>query len=220
MPCWLLAAAALPGACGRPGEAPPAAAAAVSRLEIPGVQLRLRTAGPADGPPILLLHGASFSSATWEQLGTIRLLAQAGWRVYAVDLPGFGESPAGGPPPEQWVAAIYDALGLQSAALLAASMSGRAALPFVAAQPERVTHFVAVAPVAVAANLAALQGSPVRTLVIWSDADTVVPVADGHSLAAAMPGARLFLMPGAPHPCYMGDTAAFHAALLEFLSAR
>lgn len=191
-----------------------------SRLPIPGASLLLRSAGPPEGPPILLLHGASFSSATWEELGTITLLAQAGWRVFAVDLPGFGASAAGGPPPEQWVEAILDRLGIQAAALLAPSMSGTAALSFVAAHPERVTLFIAVAPVGVTEKLSKIQGSPVPTLLIWSDVDKVVPLADGQRLAAAMAQARLFVMPGAPHPCYLGDTAAFHAAVFEFLAAR
>jgi len=206
---------ALLAACS--GPAAPTVTIRESRVAIPGLSLFLRSAGPAKGPPILLLHGAAFSSATWAELGTIALLAQSGWQVFAVDLPGFGASPAGGPPPEELVGAILDALQLRAAALLAPSMSGRAALAFLAAHPERVTRFIGVAPVSGPEKLSELQGCAVPTLLIWSDADPVVPTEQGRQLAAAMAHARLFLMPGAPHPCYLGDTAAFHAALLEFL---
>lgn len=43
---------------------------------------------------MVLLHGKAFNSHTWEQLGTLQLLAQRGYRAVALDLPG--ESPAPG----------------------------------------------------------------------------------------------------------------------------
>ena len=34
------------------------------------------------------LHGATLTSETWEETGTIQSLASAGYRVIAVDIPG------------------------------------------------------------------------------------------------------------------------------------
>jgi pimeloyl-ACP methyl ester carboxylesterase len=46
--------------------------------------------GPADGPPILLVHGTAAWSGFWSAVSSH--LAAAGWRVIAVDLPTFGYS--------------------------------------------------------------------------------------------------------------------------------
>ncbi|HZG87858.1 alpha/beta hydrolase [Paenibacillus sp.] len=46
--------------------------------------------GPEDGPPLLLLHGIPGSSHAWEEAGA--LLGEAGFRVVAPDLLGFGGS--------------------------------------------------------------------------------------------------------------------------------
>ena len=37
---------------------------------------------------MVLLHGQAFSSKTWEELGTLALLATNGFQALAMDLPG------------------------------------------------------------------------------------------------------------------------------------
>lgn len=44
-------------------------------------------AEPGAARNVLLLHGAKYSAQTWQELGTLSLLADAGFRVAAVDLP-------------------------------------------------------------------------------------------------------------------------------------
>ena len=59
----------------------------VARLDVDGIDVFYRYAGPQDAPPILLLHGFPSSSHQFRHL--IPLLAK-NFRVYAPDLPGFG----------------------------------------------------------------------------------------------------------------------------------
>jgi pimeloyl-ACP methyl ester carboxylesterase len=71
-----------------------------------------------NGRTVVLLHGKNFTAATWE--GTIRVLAQAGYRVVAPDQVGFGKSakPAHYQYSFQQLAhntrALLDSIGVQS----------------------------------------------------------------------------------------------------------
>lgn len=189
----------------------------MDRVTFEGASLRVRRAGPERGPAVLLLHGAAFTSASWEEMGVLTALGAAGYRTFAVDLPGFGESGAGGPTPERLLPALMDALGLRRAAIVAPSMSGNFALPCVAEHPERVTKFVAVAPVGVPAWVERLRGSMVPTLIVWSDTDQVVAPDRAELLAGAMARARIHWMRGAPHPCYVTDPKGFTEEVARFL---
>jgi pimeloyl-ACP methyl ester carboxylesterase len=58
-----------------------------------GLSLFYRKASPPvtvtpSGQTILLLHGRSFTSETWQKCGTMDLMAAVGHLVVAVDLPG------------------------------------------------------------------------------------------------------------------------------------
>ena len=113
-------------------------------VEVEGGQVHYLVDGPASGRPVVLLHGASFSAATWEQLGTLRLLAEAGHRVYAVDLPGYGQSAPATASPQTWLRALFDQLGIASAVVVSPSMSGQYALPLVTAEPDRAAFHTEV----------------------------------------------------------------------------
>lgn len=63
---------------------------APTRIESNGVTLCVHLAGPEDGQPVLLVHGWPELAYSWKnQIGP---LAQAGYRVIAPDLRGFGGS--------------------------------------------------------------------------------------------------------------------------------
>jgi len=174
-------------------------------------------AGPEDGPPVLLLHGARFDSSTWAELGTLELLASAGFRALAVDLPGFGKSPASELGPAEFAGLLVRSACQGRPVLVAPSMSGRFALPLIAKQPELVAGFVAVAPVGIPQHVDALSRAGLPTLAIWGELDRVVPLEHADLLVARVPGAAKAVLAGARHPSYLDSPDEFHRLLIDFV---
>lgn len=118
------------------------------RVGAAGVRSFYLEAGRPGAPPVVLLHGlgatsASFLPMQWD-------LARD-HHVFAVDLPGFGESdkPIRALDPAyfaRWLVAWMDAVGLPRAHLVGNSMGGRVALEVGLTAPSRVDRLVLLAP--------------------------------------------------------------------------
>jgi 3-oxoadipate enol-lactonase len=70
-------------------------------------------------------------------------------------------------------------------------------------------------------NLASAPYGSLRmpTLVIWGEADGMIPVERGRRLAESVPGARFVGLPGVGHTCQVEAPVEFAAALAPFLDA-
>jgi pimeloyl-ACP methyl ester carboxylesterase len=200
----------------RAEEASSMSAVTPFEVQVDGQSIHGRAAGPAAGVPVLLLHGMAFDSGTWEKLGTLAALADAGFRAVAVDLPGFGQSKAAHADPPHFLEKLVPALGLEHPVIVSPSMSGRFSLPYVLAHPDRVAGFVPVAPVGAVEYAARLGASSVPALVVWGERDQVFPPSQAATLAAAFSDSRVLLLPGASHPAYLDEPELFHRELLAF----
>lgn len=201
------------GACGQPEPG----ALMEDDIQVAGTTIHYRAAGPPDGDVILLLHGAAFSSATWQELGTLQLLADAGYRAIAVDLPEKGESEKWPHVLEGFLIELVDAMDIEKCAVVAPSMSGAYAFPFVTIHEHRVSSFAALAPVRAGQFLPAMKQTKLPVLVMWGENDSVIPLQLGKRLVEATPNARLTVFEGAGHAFYMQATADFHQELMQFL---
>jgi pimeloyl-ACP methyl ester carboxylesterase len=123
-------------------------------VAVTGGRLATIQDGPADGPPIVLLHGAS-ANASDPMEGIGRRLAARGFRVIAFDRPGFGWSDriadAETAAPTVQARLIAEALAhmdVGPAIVLGHSWAGSLALALALDHPERVSALVLAAPVA------------------------------------------------------------------------
>lgn len=185
--------------------------------QVAGSRVHYLAAGPTDGRPVVLLHGASFQAKTWQDIGTLDELAQAGCRAYAIDLPGYGESPGAAVDPKGWLGELLDRLKVVKPVVVSPSMSGRFSLPLVTSNPERLSGYVAAAPGPILNYKDRLHRITVPVLAVWGETDRVVSHSLQDLLVESAPKARKVIIAGAGHAPYMQDAATFHAELLRFL---
>jgi len=175
------------------------------------------TAGNRGCRDILLLHGMKFQAQTWRDLKTLSELADAGYHAVALDLPGFGKSPATDLDPDTVLTSFIQAEQLDRPVLVGPSMGGRVALEFALAHPNAVSGLILVGAVGVAENQARLAEIKVPTLVVWGGADAISPLSNGNLLAEKIADARLVVIDQAPHPCYLEHPDRWHHELVDFL---
>lgn len=117
-------------------------------LDLPGgLHVHYRDEGRRDGPVIVLVHGFSDSTATWN--GWVRNLG-AEYRLISLDLPGHGLTRA----PSTYIATsaaysdVVDALtrklGVERFAIAGNSMGGAVAWTYALSHPDRLTALILV----------------------------------------------------------------------------
>lgn len=134
--------------------------------------------------------------------------AQAAWpeRIRQIEASGLG--PLVAPTLERWFTAPYRAAHPEVATRIGAIIRATPVAGYVGC-----CH--AIAQLDFTARLAALD---LPTLVVVGDSDPGIPLPLAQALAAAIPGARLEVIPGAAHLSNMEQADAFNRLLLDFLA--
>ena len=188
------------------------------KIDISSCSLHCLTAGEEKGRDSVLLHGMKFQAATWQELGTLEMLAGLGMRALALDMPGFGGSPACEAEQDEVLVQFVDRATSGRPVLLGPSMGGRIALEFAINHPEKVSALILVGAVGIEENRERLADIKVPTLLIWGSEDQISPVANSEILLGAVAGAGRVIIEGAPHPCYLDQPETFHGAVRNFIS--
>ncbi|MBS0365862.1 MAG: alpha/beta hydrolase [Proteobacteria bacterium] len=140
-------------------------------IEVSGLRMFYREAGPKGAPAVVLLHGFPSSSRMFATL--MPLLADR-YRLIAPDYPGFGHSDA--PPPARFaytfdhltecVVQLLEQLGISRYALYLQDYGGPIGLRMAVAQPARVTALVIQNAVT---HLEGLSGAWAARQAFWND---------------------------------------------------
>ncbi len=191
------------------------------KLELTTVYGKL--AGDPANPLVLGIHGWSQQNGwqTWEPL--MLPLAEAGYCVVSVDMPGWGDSPAlDNLPLAGWRAVsvvidIMDGLQKESAVLLGKSWGGGVAVNAGVAYPDRIKKLVLTAPAL--RDLDQLPRLTQPVLLTWAEDDPVIPVAMAYKYVSAVPDIAFIGYPTGGHSAAQNNAADFAPRVTEFLAA-
>jgi pyruvate dehydrogenase E2 component (dihydrolipoamide acetyltransferase) len=119
-------------------------------VEIGGRNVQYLKIGEGEGPPLILLHGFGGDINIW--VFNQEALSEAGRTVYAIDLPGHGQSSKDVGEGDldsfvEVVAGLMDEMGIEKAHLIGHSMGGAVAGSFAFAHPDQVASLVLIASV-------------------------------------------------------------------------
>ena len=119
------------------------------RVEVNGIGLEVQVHGPDDGRPVLLLHGWPDRADLWRH--QVPALVDAGHRVVAPDLRGFGDSDKPADVASYSilhsaadVTGVLDHLGIERAAVVGHDWGAGLAWALAAFLPERVERLAAL----------------------------------------------------------------------------
>ncbi|MBA2724826.1 MAG: alpha/beta fold hydrolase [Actinobacteria bacterium] len=120
----------------------------VERVKVGRLRISTLVTGPKNGDPLILIHGLGATKASW--LTIVPQLATR-FRIYAIDLPGFGSSSKPmGRYDARWFARhvfdLMDALGLKTSRLAGNSMGGRIVQEMAMMDPKRIPALACLCP--------------------------------------------------------------------------
>ncbi len=177
-------------------------------------------AGPENGRTILAIHGYSQRNGwhTWEPM--MAPLAEAGFRVVSVDMPGWGQSvptqgQVGGKTAVMTVLQLLDGLSAETAVLMGKSWGGKVAVETAVSHPRRIAHLILTAPALRDVEQARKISQPV--LLAWAEDDPVIPFSYAARLAAAIPNCQLETYPTGGHSAAPKNAADFAPKAIKFL---
>ena len=178
---------------------------------------------PKSSPPltVLLLHGDRLTSENWLQTKTIQSLSSKGYRIVAVDLPHHGKSIRVADPltkKAEFLHSLIVKMKLERLVLVAPSMSGSYALPFIikhVGDPNLIRGFVPIAPAETQSYAERLKTIKLPTLVVYGENDEGYK--DDVEKLKNIAESEEFMMKGASHACYIDYPKEFNVRLGEFL---
>lgn len=183
-----------------------------------GIKLSYRYLEGKSGAAVLM-HGYSFNSTVWEEIGLVKALNELGLSVIGLDVPGYPQSTNRLLLNESDIVSALDALiGTLNGKifLLGSSASVHIALKFAEERSGALAGMILVAPVSV--KNVALDRISTRVIAIWGSDDDVSPPYRNEDAIKSIKGAEVRIIEGAGHACYLSQPKTFIRMVSEFIS--
>jgi pimeloyl-ACP methyl ester carboxylesterase len=167
-------------------------------ISTPSGKIHAKVAGAGD--VVILIHGRSVRDNSWRTWDkNIDSLAKR-WRVYALDLLGYGESDKPEPLPEaqsqaRAIIELMDAEKIDRANVVGLSWGGAIAQIIATTAPERVNKLVLVDSAYDDSDKGRERLLQIKcpTLIVWDEDDAVIPVEGASILARAIPNSQVHI---------------------------
>lgn len=172
---------------------------------------------------VLFLHDNGFSSAIWINIGTFQILAEAGYRVVAVDLPGQGNSsnvniPYSRDDTYAYMEYLLAALNLHLPVVVAPSKAGQYAIPILMSYPAVLGGLVVIAPSETSHYfITDYEKLTVPLLVMFGEKDDPILIESSLDNLFHAPYRKVYMIRNATRACYVDHPPTFHKLLLRFL---
>ena len=172
---------------------------------------------------VLFLHDSGFSSATWINIGTFQILAEAGYRIVAVDLPGQGNSSDVNIPYSRddryaYMDSLLAALNLHLPVVVAPSKAGQYAIPMLMSYPVVLGGLVVIAPSETSHYfITDYEKLTVPLLVMFGEKDDPILIESSLDNLFHAPYRKVYMIRNATRACYVDHPPTFHKLLLRFL---
>lgn len=176
---------------------------------------------------LILLHGYSFSSKNWLDIGAFKNFNDLGFSVFAPDYPGFGNSSdieefsikrGDVSNARYFVKELMDSLHLKKVILLGPSMGGGMALLSASLYPEMFDKIILVGPAWF--NNIDLEKIGISKLFIWGENDDVSPLSNVKDKITRDKKSKLEIVKGAGHPVYIDKPAEFFKIVNNFITEK
>lgn len=144
--------------------------------------------GNGNKKDVVLLHGAKFSSKTWQKLGTLDILAENGHRVYALDMPGFGSTlPCETMTSVEVLDMFLAQKKIESPVIIGPSMGGATALEYYFSGGLKPAGLVLVGAVGLQNWQDRIKEVDVPCLLVWGQHDKISPVENAWTNETSAP---------------------------------
>ncbi|ADL69950.1 Alpha/beta hydrolase fold [Thermoanaerobacterium thermosaccharolyticum] len=187
-------------------------------VNIDGAMVHYLTSGHGDKGDVLLLHGKRFTIDDWVKYGIVDNIAEEGYRVIAVELPGYGKSEILDISYEDFLMKFVSILNINKVNIVGPSFSGEILIRFALKYQEMIRSLIIVDSINIDKYVDRLKEIKVNTLIIWGKKDDIAPYEFATMLKQNIQNAKLYTFDDLGHTCYFDKPDVFTDELIKFLN--